>query len=82
MLIDDVRRLDLGDAGAEAEAWHRPRRVSVDEALAAEGLSTDDVALGRRRPGSVGTKRPGRWVPSGDTMRRNPGQGLRGRLPC
>lgn len=83
MLIDDVRRIDLGtfvrpaeetgtgrsrveavhgyvvrtpagvllldtglgDAGAEAEAWYRPRRVPLDEALATAGLSPEDVAL-------------------------------------
>src|SRR6476661_774863 len=83
MLIDDVRRIDLGtfvrpaeetgtgrsrveavygyvvptasgvllldtglgDAGDEAEARYRPRRVPLDEALATAGLRADEVAL-------------------------------------
>jgi N-acyl homoserine lactone hydrolase len=83
MLIDDVRRIDLGtfvrpaeetgtgrsrveavygyvvrtasgvllldtglgDAGDEAEARYRPRRVPVDDALATAGLRAGDVAL-------------------------------------
>src|SRR4051794_17298679 len=35
----------LGDAGAETEAWYRPVRVPVDEALRTRGLATDDVSL-------------------------------------
>jgi len=83
MLIDDVRRVDLGTfvrpaeetdtgrprveavygyvvrtpsgvllldtgfgiADEETEAWYRPVRVPVDDALGAAGLATDDVAL-------------------------------------
>jgi N-acyl homoserine lactone hydrolase len=35
----------LGDAGDEAEAWYRPRRVPVDRALAGVGLGIEDVGL-------------------------------------
>ncbi|MDQ6527001.1 MBL fold metallo-hydrolase [Nocardioides sp. LHD-245] len=35
----------LGDAGPEAEAWYRPRRVPVEEALGSIGLATADVAV-------------------------------------
>jgi N-acyl homoserine lactone hydrolase len=35
----------LGEADEETEAWYRPRRVSVDEALGTVGLTTDDVGL-------------------------------------
>lgn len=35
----------LGDAGAEAERWYRPRRSGVREALATIGLTVDDVDL-------------------------------------
>jgi len=83
MLIDDVRRVDLGTfvrpaeeadtglprveavygyvvrtpsgvllldtgfgiADEETEAWYRPVRVPVDDALGAAGLAADDVAL-------------------------------------
>ena len=35
----------LGKADEETEAWYRPRRVSVDEALGTVGLTTADVGL-------------------------------------
>jgi N-acyl homoserine lactone hydrolase len=35
----------LGEADDETEAWYRPRRVSVDEALGTVGLATADVGL-------------------------------------
>jgi N-acyl homoserine lactone hydrolase len=35
----------LGDAGEETEAWYRPARVPIDDALGVAGLATDDVAL-------------------------------------
>ncbi|PVG83199.1 MBL fold metallo-hydrolase [Nocardioides gansuensis] len=35
----------LGDAGPEVEAWYRPRRVSVDDALRQVGLTTHDIDL-------------------------------------
>ena len=35
----------LGKADEETEAWYRPRRVSVDEALGTVGLATADVGL-------------------------------------
>jgi N-acyl homoserine lactone hydrolase len=35
----------LGEADEETEAWYRPRRVSVDEALGTVGLATADVGL-------------------------------------
>src|ERR1700749_1604118 len=35
----------LGDAGEETEAWYRPVRVPVDDALREAGLAVDDVAL-------------------------------------
>lgn len=35
----------LGDAGLETEAWYRPRRVPVEEALATVGLSTGDIDM-------------------------------------
>jgi N-acyl homoserine lactone hydrolase len=35
----------LGDAGPDAEAWYRPRRTSIEEALDRVGLATEDVDL-------------------------------------
>lgn len=35
----------LGEAGAEVDAWYRPQRVPVAEALGTVGLTTDDVDL-------------------------------------
>ena len=35
----------LGEADEETEAWYRPRRVTVDEALGTVGLTTADVGL-------------------------------------
>jgi N-acyl homoserine lactone hydrolase len=35
----------LGDAGEETEAWYRPVRVPIDDALGGAGLAIDDVAL-------------------------------------
>jgi N-acyl homoserine lactone hydrolase len=35
----------LGVADEEAEAWYRPRRVSIGDALATVGLAAGDVAL-------------------------------------
>ena len=35
----------LGEADAETDAWYRPRRVPVQQALAAAGLTVDDVDL-------------------------------------
>jgi N-acyl homoserine lactone hydrolase len=35
----------LGVADAETEAWYRPRRVSVADALGTAGLTPDDVSL-------------------------------------
>ncbi len=35
----------LGDAGPETEAWYRPRRTPVAQALGAVGLSTSDIDL-------------------------------------
>lgn len=35
----------LGEADAETEAWYRPRRVLVDAALRAVGLTVNDVDL-------------------------------------
>ncbi|WP_151084075.1 MBL fold metallo-hydrolase [Nocardioides cynanchi] len=35
----------LGQADDETEAWYRPRRVSIDDALATAGLATGDVGL-------------------------------------
>ena len=35
----------MGDAGPETEAWYRPRRVPVEEALRGVGLSVEDVDL-------------------------------------
>jgi hypothetical protein len=128
MIVDDVRRLDLGtfvrpaeetdtgrshveaaygyvvptpagvllldtgvgDPGGETEAWYRPRRVPVDEALAAAGLTTEDTERRSRveqpypwwEPSpDVGTNRPGRRSTRGVTMRGEPGAGPRGRLP-
>jgi N-acyl homoserine lactone hydrolase len=44
---DGVLLLDtgLGDAGEETEAWYRPVRVPIDDALLTVGLALDDVAL-------------------------------------
>jgi N-acyl homoserine lactone hydrolase len=33
----------LGDAGAATDAWYRPRRVVIAEALETVGLTTDDI---------------------------------------
>lgn len=35
----------LGEADAETEAWYRPARVTIAQALAGVGLTTDDVDL-------------------------------------
>jgi N-acyl homoserine lactone hydrolase len=35
----------LGHAGSEVEAWYRPRRVPLDDALRRVGLTTGDVDL-------------------------------------
>lgn len=35
----------IGDAGAEAEGWYRPRRVPVEEALARVGLAVGEIDL-------------------------------------
>jgi len=35
----------LGEADAETEAWYRPRRVPIDDALRSSGLTTEDIAL-------------------------------------
>jgi N-acyl homoserine lactone hydrolase len=35
----------IGEADDETEAWYRPRRVSVDDALQEHGLAADDVSL-------------------------------------
>ena len=35
----------LGEADEETEAWYRPRRIAIEEALATAGLTTDDVGL-------------------------------------
>lgn len=35
----------LGDADEETEAWYRPRRVRVEDALPRVGLTTDDIDL-------------------------------------
>lgn len=35
----------LGDAGPEVEAWYRPRRVPLEEALARVSLTTSDIDL-------------------------------------
>jgi N-acyl homoserine lactone hydrolase len=35
----------LGDAGAESDAWYRPRRVPVEEALRTVGVAVEDVRL-------------------------------------
>jgi N-acyl homoserine lactone hydrolase len=35
----------IGEADAETEAWYRPRRVSLADALSAQGLVLDDVAV-------------------------------------
>ena len=35
----------LGEADAETEAWYRPRRVRIEDALAALGMSTEDVDI-------------------------------------
>jgi N-acyl homoserine lactone hydrolase len=35
----------MGEGDADAEAWYRPRRTSVDAALAKVGLTTGDVDL-------------------------------------
>ncbi len=35
----------IGAADAETEAWYRPRRVPLPEALRAHGLTVDDVSL-------------------------------------
>jgi N-acyl homoserine lactone hydrolase len=44
---DGVLLLDtgLGLGDDETEAWYRPRRVALADALATAGLTTDDVAL-------------------------------------
>ncbi len=35
----------LGEADAETDAWYRPRRVHVADALASVGVAVDDVAI-------------------------------------
>jgi N-acyl homoserine lactone hydrolase len=35
----------LGEAGEDTEAWYRPQRVGIDEALRGVGLTTEDVDL-------------------------------------
>jgi N-acyl homoserine lactone hydrolase len=35
----------LGEAGEETDAWYRPRRIPVHEALHTVGLGLDDIAL-------------------------------------
>ena len=35
----------LGEADAGTEAWYRPRRIGIEEALRGVGLATDDVDL-------------------------------------
>lgn len=35
----------LGDAGPEVEAWYRPRRIPLEEALDRVSLTTDDIDL-------------------------------------
>jgi N-acyl homoserine lactone hydrolase len=35
----------LGAGDEETEAWYRPRRVSIDDALTTAGLTTDEIAL-------------------------------------
>jgi N-acyl homoserine lactone hydrolase len=35
----------LGEAGPEAEAWYRPRRIGIDVALSSVGLAVCDVDL-------------------------------------
>jgi N-acyl homoserine lactone hydrolase len=35
----------LGEAGAETDAWYRPRRIPVQDALRTVGLTTDDIGL-------------------------------------
>ncbi|MDX6303011.1 MAG: N-acyl homoserine lactone hydrolase [Nocardioidaceae bacterium] len=35
----------LGDAGAETEAWYRPRRLPVEQALRSVGVAVGDVDL-------------------------------------
>ena len=35
----------LGEADAETEAWYRPRRIHIAEALGSVGVALDDVAL-------------------------------------
>src|SRR4051794_20397635 len=35
----------FGDADEETEAWYRPVRVPLDEALGAVGVATDDVSM-------------------------------------
>jgi N-acyl homoserine lactone hydrolase len=35
----------LGEADEETEAWYRPRRIPLGDALATAGLTRDDVAL-------------------------------------
>jgi N-acyl homoserine lactone hydrolase len=33
----------LGDAGPETEAWYRPRRIKIEDALRTLSLTTDDI---------------------------------------
>lgn len=35
----------LGDADQETDAWYRPRRITIDDALGTRGLSTDDIDM-------------------------------------
>ena len=35
----------LGDAGPDTEAWYRPRRIRIEDALHRVGLETDDIDL-------------------------------------
>lgn len=35
----------LGDAGEETEAWYRPRRIGIEDALSTMGLAVGDIDL-------------------------------------